>query len=134
MRQEREAARTALQAAAERDRALFFQAAGPVLTSVMEQRGALLVLDQRTVLISAETIDVTAATIAALDAALGDGSEIVAAAIAGCVLSGVAGAGLRKRALAGLPAALHEIGVVVAEAADRHQFGHGLSFRNVGVR
>ena len=28
-----------------------------------------------------------------------------------------------------LPAALHEIGVVVAEAADRHQFGHGLSFR-----
>ncbi|WP_295708058.1 heparinase II/III family protein [uncultured Brevundimonas sp.] len=31
----------------------------------------------------------------------------VAAAIAGCVLSGVAGAGLRKRALASLPAALH---------------------------
>lgn len=82
VRQERDDARLALARQADRDRALFFQAAGPVLTSVMEQRGALLVLDQRTVLISAETIDVTAATIAALDAALGDGSEIVAAAIA----------------------------------------------------
>lgn len=82
VRQERDDARLALARQADRDRALFFQAAGPVLTSVMEQRGALLVLDQRTVLISAETIDVTAATIAALDAALGDGSDIVAAAIA----------------------------------------------------
>lgn len=82
VRQERDDARLALARQADRDRALFFQAAGPVLTSVMEQRGALLVLDQRTVLISAETIDVTAATIAALDGALGDGSDIVAAAIA----------------------------------------------------
>lgn len=80
VRQEREAARTALTETAERDRALFFQAAAPVLGRVMTSRGALVVLDQRTVLIADERIDVTAATIAALDAELGDGREIIAAA------------------------------------------------------
>ena len=52
-------------AQAERDRALFFQAAAPVLGRVMAARGALVVLDQRTVLIADERIDATAATIAA---------------------------------------------------------------------
>ena len=45
----------------------------------MAARGALVVLDQRTVLIADERIDATAATIAALDAELGDGREIIAA-------------------------------------------------------
>lgn len=80
VRQEREAARMALAETAERDRALFFQAAAPVLGRVMTSRGALVVLDQRTVLIADDRIDVTAATIAALDAELRDGREIVAAA------------------------------------------------------
>lgn len=80
VRQERDAARADLARMAERDRSLFFQAAAPVLSRVMEARGARVVLDQRTVLISDERIDVTAATIAALDRALGDGAAIVAAA------------------------------------------------------
>jgi|GEM_PF-2582772 len=82
VRQEREAARNALSDMADLDRALFFQAAAPVLGRVMTARGALVVLDQRTVLIADERIDVTAATIAALDAELGDGRDIVAAALA----------------------------------------------------
>lgn len=80
VRAERQAALEALTETAERDRALFFQAAAPVLGRVMAARGALVVLDQRTVLIADERIDATAATIAALDAELGDGREIVAAA------------------------------------------------------
>jgi len=82
VREEREAARNALAEMAELDRALFFQAAAPVLGRVMTSRDALVVLDQRTVLIADERIDVTAATIAALNAELGDGREIVAAALA----------------------------------------------------
>ena len=80
VRQERDAAREALQVGADRERALFFQSAAPVMGSVMAARGALVVLDQRTVLISDQAIDATAAIIAALDAELGDGSQIVAAA------------------------------------------------------
>lgn len=80
VRAERQAALEALTETAERDRALFFQAAAPVLGRVMAARGALVVLDQRTVLIADERIDATAATIAALDAELGDGREIIAAA------------------------------------------------------
>lgn len=79
VRAERQAALEALTQTAERDRALFFQAAAPVLGRVMAARGALVVLDQRTVLIADERIDATAATIAALDAELGDGREIIAA-------------------------------------------------------
>jgi len=78
VRQERQAALDELTETAELDRALFFQAAAPVLGRVMTSRGALVVLDQRTVLIADERIDATAATIAALDAELGDGREIVA--------------------------------------------------------
>lgn len=80
VRQERDAARADLARMAERDRVLFFQAAAPVLSRVMKARGARVVLDQRTVLISDERIDMTAATIEALDSALGDGSAIIAAA------------------------------------------------------
>ena len=40
----------------------------------MKDRGALLVLDQRTVLFSDARIDVTAEVIARLDADLGDGA------------------------------------------------------------
>lgn len=80
VRRERDTAREALQAGADRERALFFQNAAPVMGGVMAARGALVVLDQRTVLISDQSIDATAAVIAALDAELGDGSGIVAGA------------------------------------------------------
>lgn len=80
IRRERDQAREALSDMAERDRALFFQAAAPVLGRVMLARGALIMLDQRMVLIADDRIDVTADSIAALNSELGDGHEIVAAA------------------------------------------------------
>ncbi|HRO13786.1 MAG TPA: hypothetical protein PLL33_01845, partial [Paracoccus sp. (in: a-proteobacteria)] len=43
----------------------------------MGERGALVVLDQRTVLFSDERIDMTQALIARLDAELGDGAQII---------------------------------------------------------
>ncbi|SEH79075.1 periplasmic chaperone for outer membrane proteins Skp [Paracoccus alkenifer] len=81
IRRERDEAREALSDTAERDRAIFFQAAAPVLGRVMVARGGLVMLDQRMVLIADERIDVTADSIAALNAELGDGREIIAAAL-----------------------------------------------------
>ena len=80
VRRERDAARGALNALNERERSLFFQSAAPVMGRVMYARGALVVLDQRTLLISDQSIDATAAIIEALDAELGDGSAILSAA------------------------------------------------------
>ena len=77
VRQERDAARQALAAGAERDRAVFYQSVAPILGRIMTERGALVVMDQRAVLISDDRIDVTAATIAAIDAELGDGAAIL---------------------------------------------------------
>lgn len=74
VRREREAAARSVALTAENDRQRFFQAAAPVLGRVMKDRGALLVLDQRTVLFSDASIDVTAEVIARLDADLGDGA------------------------------------------------------------
>lgn len=74
VRREREAAARSVALTADADRQRFFQAAAPVLGRVMKDRGALLVLDQRTVLFSDASIDVTAAVIARLDAELGDGA------------------------------------------------------------
>lgn len=81
IRRERDEAREALSDTAERDRAIFFQAAAPVLGRVMVARGALVMLDQRMVLIAEDRVDVTDDAIAALNAELGDGREIIAAAL-----------------------------------------------------
>lgn len=81
IRRERDEAREALSETAERDRAIFFQAAAPVLGRVMLARGALVMLDQRMVLIADDRVDVTDDAIAALNAELGDGREIIAAAL-----------------------------------------------------
>lgn len=51
----------------------FFRAVVPVLTAVVRERGAMVILDTRAVLLSADAIDITAEAIARIDAALGDG-------------------------------------------------------------
>lgn len=83
VRRERDAAARAIGQAAERDRALFFQAAVPFMGTLMTERGALVVLDQRTVLFSDDRIDMTQALIARLDAELGDGAQIIRGTAAG---------------------------------------------------
>lgn len=53
----------------------FFQEIGPVLGQMMQQRGAVVILDKRSVLLSVNAIDVTDAAITRINATLGDGTE-----------------------------------------------------------
>ena len=62
---------------AERQR--FFAAALPVMGQAMQDRGALVILDRRSVFLALEALDVTDDFIARIDAALGDGSGNAAA-------------------------------------------------------
>lgn len=75
VRRERAQAAADLSAGAEADRAAFYRAALPVMGRMMQERGAVAVLDQRTVFVSLDVIDITAALIGRLDAELGDGSN-----------------------------------------------------------
>ncbi|GAA6165124.1 hypothetical protein NBRC116590_28280 [Pelagimonas sp. KU-00592-HH] len=58
-------------------RALFFQAAQPVLTELMREMRAEILIERRTVLISSNAIDITDRAIERLDAALGDGRDLL---------------------------------------------------------
>lgn len=82
VRQDRDQAGRDLLASADTDRTAFLNAALPVLTDLMRERGAVALLDRRTVLLSIDQIDVTAALIARIDAALGEG-PVDAGAVAG---------------------------------------------------
>lgn len=59
----------------ERERERFLSAAGPVLEMLMLEAGASVILERRSVFISANSSDITAAAVARLDADLGDGSD-----------------------------------------------------------
>lgn len=76
VRQEREAAGDALIEAANADRDAFLNAALPVFTAVMRERGATVILDRRTVFLAADAVDATAIMIARIDAQLGTGSPL----------------------------------------------------------
>jgi Skp family chaperone for outer membrane proteins len=52
----------------------FLQAATPVLGQLMQQSGAVVILDRRTVFLATGAIDITDEAIAAIDAGLGDGA------------------------------------------------------------
>ncbi|MRX49605.1 OmpH family outer membrane protein [Paracoccus sp. S-4012] len=71
-RRERDLAARALLAEADADRTAFLRAVLPVFGAVMAERGALVVLDRRTVFLSADAIDITGAMIARIDATIGD--------------------------------------------------------------
>ncbi|WP_435168030.1 OmpH family outer membrane protein [Falsirhodobacter sp. 1013] len=60
----------------EEDRQAFFKAALPVLAQLMQDEGALAILDRGSVFVSFDLIDVTTEAIARLDTALGDGAEL----------------------------------------------------------
>lgn len=64
-----------LQSQAELARQRFFEASVPILLELVEARGAAVLLDSRTVLLSAGSVDITDIAIAAIDDALGDGGE-----------------------------------------------------------
>ncbi|AGT08975.1 OmpH family outer membrane protein [Paracoccus aminophilus] len=73
IRRERDAKVRELQHSAETERGAFFQVARPILAKLMEERGAVAVLDQRMLFASADSIDVTADLIARVDAEAGAG-------------------------------------------------------------
>lgn len=66
-----------LNAWAEADRTAFYRAARPLMAEMMQERGAVAVLDRRTVFVSMDAIDMTQALVARLNAALGDGAGTV---------------------------------------------------------
>ena len=80
IRRERDAEERALQQEAAAGRERFLAASGPILGEVMMARGATVILDRRTVFLSTGAVDVTEAAIAAVDAAIGDGSGLASEA------------------------------------------------------
>lgn len=74
VRRERAQAVADLNARAEADRSAFYQAALPLMGALMQERGAVAVLDRRTVFVSVDQIDITTELIARIDTELGDGA------------------------------------------------------------
>lgn len=79
IRRERAQAVQDLNTRIDTEQAAFFQAVVPLIGQMMQERGAVLVLDRRTALLSAEGIDITSELIARVDAELGDGADRPAA-------------------------------------------------------
>ncbi len=75
-RQTQAAKSRALNAQLEQEREAFLQVAGPILEELMEQVGASVVLDRRTVFLSANSADITTAAISRINAQLGAGTPI----------------------------------------------------------
>lgn len=66
-----------LNAWAETDRTAFYRAALPLMGEMMQERGAVAVLDRRTVFVSVDAIDMTQDLVGRLNAELGDGAGTV---------------------------------------------------------
>lgn len=74
IRREREAKSREISSQLENNRDQFLSAAFPVLETIMREAGAAVVLEQRSVFISANAIDITETAINRIDAVLGDGA------------------------------------------------------------
>lgn len=74
IRSEQDAKERALQDRVTEGRDTFLAAAAPVLGEIMQGAGASVILDRRSVFLALGAVDVTDAAIAAIDAAIGDGS------------------------------------------------------------
>lgn len=77
VRQQRAQVVQDLNAWAEADRAAFYRAALPLMGEMMQERGAVAVLDRRTVFVSMDAIDMTQDLVSRLNAELGDGAGTV---------------------------------------------------------
>jgi Skp family chaperone for outer membrane proteins len=75
-RQAQAAKSRALNAQLDSEREAFLNAAGPILQKLMLEAGASVVLDRRTVFISNNGADITAAAIARLNESLGQGTSV----------------------------------------------------------
>ena len=73
IRQEQAAKGRALNALFDQEREVFLTAAAPVLESLMRDAGAAVILDRRSVFVSASAVEITDDAIALLDETLGSG-------------------------------------------------------------
>lgn len=73
IRRAQDAKSRALNRQFDEERQRFFQAARPVLLRLMQERGAMAIIDKRAVFIGFDELDITAVAVAALDRDLGDG-------------------------------------------------------------
>ncbi len=62
-----------LQRARDQGQQTFFQSIGPILSALVSERGAAVLVDRRAVILSTETVDITDAAIRRIDAELGEG-------------------------------------------------------------
>lgn len=74
IRQERKKNTRRIEDLREKNRVRFLTAAAPVLEQIMREAGAAVILEQRSVFVSANAIDITKKAIERIDAQLGDGS------------------------------------------------------------
>lgn len=79
IRQTQAAKARAISQQGERAQALFLEKANPILVELARETGALVILDRRLVIASADQVDITALAQERIDAALGDGSGLVPA-------------------------------------------------------
>ncbi|WP_233253541.1 OmpH family outer membrane protein [Paracoccus binzhouensis] len=73
VRRARDAAARELQVRADEERQAFFRAVLPVLAKLMQERGAVAVLDQRAIFVASQSIDITEALIERMDGSIGAG-------------------------------------------------------------
>lgn len=73
IRQAQDAKSRELKSLVDDAQARFFQRAVPVLSKLMQEAGALVILDSRVVLLSSSSIDVTALAIERINQTIGDG-------------------------------------------------------------
>lgn len=76
IRSAQDAKQRALQDAIAAGRDQFLQLIRPVLGQLMQEAGAAVILDRRTVFLAVGSIDITDLAIARIDAAIGDGSDL----------------------------------------------------------
>jgi Skp family chaperone for outer membrane proteins len=76
IRTEQDAKLRELNRSQEADRKRFLEAVLPVLADLMREKGALVILDQQTVFLSLDSIDITDEAVARIDAAIGDGTSL----------------------------------------------------------
>lgn len=76
LRAEREAAEDDLRTQIEDAQIAFFNRIGPVLGQLVRDRGAVLIVDRRAVLLAATNVDITDEAIERIDAVLGDGGDL----------------------------------------------------------
>ncbi|WP_189368454.1 OmpH family outer membrane protein [Tateyamaria omphalii] len=75
IRNEREARSRGIADLLEENRDRFLASAAPILEDIMREAGAGVILEQRSVFVSANAIDITDLAISRMDATLGDGTE-----------------------------------------------------------